>query len=363
MQHSTELPRMKFPFEVSYRELVDNLDLFIDAIFAALESDFLIMPKGEGFVEFPIFQDGYEHLKRATSGFADFAPERVIKAVVERPIALLVLRTMLGFTPPEWAHQTSMATGMDVTQGWIRTLDRRVRLEPTVPLRMSAPVRDRLAAVVRTACELLRGGPPETSPDKVHRLDKVDTKFGERSIRTVAEVGVSYPALLYERYLGRPFAAHRDSISELVGSHLEEPIETLLSGAGISYRKTRRAERVQGFDQAPDFICPDENNPKVVIEAKLAQDDGTARDKVTRVQHLASLSIEGRSPGNPRFEVIACIGGRGFRVRREDMRKLLLSTRGKVFTLQTLDRLVDYTGLSALRSRATGGANSDRRVL
>jgi hypothetical protein len=48
-------------------------------------------------------------------------------------------------------------------------------------------------------------------------------------------------------------------------------------------------------------------------------------------------------------EVIACIGGRGFGVRREDMRKLLRATRGKVFTLKTLDQLV---GCSRLREFA-----------
>ncbi|MDE2906385.1 MAG: hypothetical protein OXQ28_09915, partial [Acidobacteriota bacterium] len=53
----------------------------------------------------------------------------------------------------------------------------------------------------------------------------------------------------------------------------------------------------------------------------------------------------------PRFDVVACIGGRGFKVRREDMKKLLLSTRGRVFTLQNLDRLVDSTRLAEFRSR------------
>ena len=49
--------------------------------------------------------------------------------------------------------------------------------------------------------------------------------------------------------------------------------------------------------------------------------------------------------GTHKFEVVACIGGRGFGVRREDMRKLLLATRGKVFTLKTLDRLVGCSRL------------------
>ena len=102
----------------------------------------------------------------------------------------------------------------------------------------------------------------------------------------MATIGAPYAMLLYERFLGRPFAGHRDSVSELVGDGLENAIEEQLAKAGISFRKTRRAERFADFDQAPDFIVPSEFNPKVVIEAKLTEDDGTARDKVTRIQHL-----------------------------------------------------------------------------
>jgi hypothetical protein len=122
--------------------------------------------------------------------------------------------------------------------------------------------------------------------------------------------------------------------------------------SGVSYRKTKRAERVAAFDQAPDFIVPDEFNPVVAIEAKITEDDGTARDKVTRVQHLSSLSYKGvNKKGPPRLEVVACIGGRGFKVRREDMKKLLLATRGKVLTMHDLDRLIEYTQLHAFVTR------------
>ena len=171
------------------------------------------------------------------------------------------------------------------------------------------------------------------------------------SVRSTAQSGVPYSVLLYERLLGRPFAGHRDSVSELVGHVVENAIENQLASAGISYRKTKRADRLPGFDQVPDFVVPNEFNPQIVIEAKLTEDDGTARDKVTRIQHLATLSTEGRGDGEPKFEVIACIAGRGFGVRREDMKKLLLATRGKVFTLQNLPQLVDYTHLAAFRSQ------------
>ena len=170
-------------------------------------------------------------------------------------------------------------------------------------------------------------------------------------MRTLAQIAVPYAMLLYERFLGRPFAGHRDSVSELVGDGFENAIEEVLSPAGISFRKTKRAEKIDGFDQVPDFIIPSEFNPQVIIEAKITEDDGTARDKVTRIQHLAELSRGTAKNGKLGYEVIACIGGRGFGVRREDMKKMLLATRGKVFTVNTLDRLVECSRLKEFRSK------------
>ena len=232
----------------------------------------------------------------------------------------------------------------------MRSLDRKVRMAPKTPLSTNGVTRERLDALVETACHLLSTGVPEVENDQLHRLDKADTRRGLDSIRNLSCMGVPYAMLLYERFLGRPFAGHRDSVSELVGDSLESAIEDVLTAARISYRKTKRAERIEGFDQTPDFIIPSEFNPQVIIEAKITEDDGTARDKVTRIQHLGELSLAGRSLDNPKYEVIACIGGRGFGVRREDMKKMILSTRGKVFTMKTLDRLVAHTRLKKFSS-------------
>jgi hypothetical protein len=158
--------------------------------------------------------------------------------------------------------------------------------------------------------------------------------------------------LLYERFLGRPFAGHRDSVSELIGDGLESAIEDALVQAGITFRKTRRAERIAGFDQAPDFIIPDEFEPSVIIEAKLTEDDGTARDKATRILRLCDMSAERERNGGRRYEVIACLAGRGFGVRREDMRQMILKTNGKIFTPKTLDRLVDCSSLRNFRTKS-----------
>ena len=157
--------------------------------------------------------------------------------------------------------------------------------------------------------------------------------------------------LLYERFLGRPFAGHRDSVGDLIGDSLESAIEDVLSKSGISYRKTKRAESINGFDQTPDFIIPSEFNPQIIIEAKITEDDGTARDKATRIQHLGELSMEGQTEGHSKYEVVACIGGRGFGVRKGDMEKMLIATRGKVFTLKTMDQLVECTRLKEFKTK------------
>lgn len=344
---------MPFPFEADFAEIHGNLDCYVDAVFGSLESEFLVMPKGPGFVEFPVFEQSYETLKRGTRGFEEVTPATVLPVVYETPVALIVLRCILGLTPPEWAYLASDHTGTHIGQGAVRTLDRNIRMNPDKPLRASrlGLADQRIEALIATACVILQQGAPTVAPDRLHRMGKADTGSGLVGVRSMADLGAPYSMLLYERFLGRPFAGHRDSISELVGDLVENAIEDVLARAGISFRKTRRAERLPGFDQAPDFVIPNEFNPRVTIEAKLTEDDGTARDKVTRVQHLAELSMAGQPPDQPRFEVIACIAGRGFGVRREDMRKLILATRGKVFTLQNMDRLVDATGLREFRSR------------
>jgi len=329
-----------------------DIEPFVDAVFSCLSSDFLTMPKGAGFIDYSVFEQGYEALKKASFGFKKMDPDVVFDVICQIPISFIVLRSMLGFTPPEWAYMATEITGVIVDQGYVRTQDRNYRIAPLKPLSLKDGLnKQRLTALVQTACHLLQeGAPKDTHPDKIHRLDKADTKFGLNSLMPLAEMGVPYAMLLYERFLGRPFAGHRDSISDLVGNVLEGAIENELSKHGISNRKTKRAQKIPGFDQAPDFIIPDEFSPKIVIEAKITEDDGTARDKVTRVQHLGNLSMEGAFNGVPKFEVIACIAGRGFKVRREDMKKLILATKGKVFTYHNLDKLVEYTALKEFKT-------------
>lgn len=342
---------MRYSFEATQDEVLSAPESFVDAIFSSLASEFLVMPKGEGFLEYGKFVEGYEYLKRVTDGFRMFDPSKVLGAALESPVMLIVLRSMLGFTPPEWAYLASSRKVLEIPQGAARTLDREIRMNPTRPLKPGETTLARIRALVETACELIGECCPPVPPDKLHRFNKADSYEGITSVHQLANLGAPYAMLLYERFLGRPFAGHRDSVSELVGDGLESAIEDFLTRAGVTFRKTKRAERIAGFDQAPDFIIPDEFDPRVIIEAKLTEDDGTARDKATRVIRLCQMAEERARSGLQTYEVIACLAGRGFGVRREDMRQMIYHTRGKIFTAKTLDRLVDCSALSVFRTK------------
>ena len=340
---------MKQPFQASAVELSEQLEDYVDAVYASLESQFLVLPKGGNFVEYARFQEAYETLKRATKDFRAVDPAAVWDALLADSLTAVVLRCILGMTPPEWADLAASDSGLTITQNFARSLDGKVRSDRDYLARLSerkAGTLERVVAMVQTACRRIGAGVTERAPDTLHRLDKVDTAEGLDSVRRAADFHVPYAMLLYERLLGRPFASHRDSVSELIGDVMESAVEAELLARGVSFRKTKRAERVPGFDQAPDFITPDEYAPAVVIEAKITNDDGTARDKFTRIIHLVEQSKDCIAMGQPGFEVVACIDGRGFGIRREDMRRLLIALDGKVFTLATLGDLVAHTELA-----------------
>ncbi len=105
---------MKYPFEVPFEEVISNPEPYVTAVFSCLVSDFVTMPKGAGFVEYPVFEHGYEAIKKATSNFTEFTPDRIGSVVYDEPISLVVLRSILGFTPPEWAYIASQKTGVEV---------------------------------------------------------------------------------------------------------------------------------------------------------------------------------------------------------------------------------------------------------
>jgi hypothetical protein len=115
---------------------------------------------------------------------------------------------------------------------------------------------------------------------------------------------------LYERYLGRPFAYVQDALSEKKGGLLETRIELVLRKHGVPYHHTGTREQIPGFEQAPDFLLPDKEAPACVIESKLAEDGGTARDKAARIFKLGEICQ------NRGITLVAFIDGKGLVVSR-----------------------------------------------
>src|SRR5438132_13696128 len=114
-------------FDADYRDPAIAWDLLIDEVFGELKSSFIEMPRGEGFIDYPTFEKGYQTLKRCTDAFANVTTDTVLAAVRQTPIAFIVFRCILGFSPPEWAYVTTEMAGVAVDQGAARTIDRKIR--------------------------------------------------------------------------------------------------------------------------------------------------------------------------------------------------------------------------------------------
>lgn len=344
----------KRPYQLSEEDLDIHLDEMVEATFEDLTSQFMLLPRGASFVAFESFQAAYERLRIDTNGFATLSVERVWDALRANATAWIVLRSILGLSPPEWQDLANELNIGVIPNGWARTTDGRCKVDTTYFTEGAGRTdlnQSRATVMIQAAVDAITEGATEAPDGLVHRLEKIDTKEGLDSLTYVAQHHIPYSVLLYERYLGRPFASHRDSVSEMVGDVMESAIEAQLVAERIPFRKTGRAERVPGFEQAPDFFSPDELSPSVIIEAKITGDDGTARDKVSRVIRLAAMRDARIREGRPSFQVVACIDGRGFRVRKQDMRDLLTATQGKTFTANTLPDLVRWTDLALLRPR------------
>ncbi|GGK16624.1 hypothetical protein GCM10010124_06570 [Pilimelia terevasa] len=338
------------PYEVEPTDIPIHLRELVQSTFDDLTSQFMLLPRGASFLEYPEFRAGYEALRKHTDGFKVLDVDRCWSALRQNAIAGIVLRTIVGVTPPEWQDLAKEETDAQFPNNWARGLDKSMKTNPNyfgTRGGSSELTVGRVTSLLQAACNaLVEGAVDMTQDGMIHRLDKIDTREGLDSVRYVSQNHIPYGVLLYERYLGRPFASHRDGVSELVGDVMESAIEDLLSAARVPFRKTKRAERVPGFDQAPDFITPDEIDPTVIIEAKITGDDGTARDKVSRILRLAAMRDERERGGRSTFEVVACIDGRGFGVRRGDMGQMITATRGKVFTAHSLKDLIEHTRLS-----------------
>lgn len=95
------------PYQLTAPELAQRLDEMVAVTFADLTSQFMVLPRGDAFLTYETFRDAYETLRHATEGFAPLTPDSCWKALRDDARALIVLRTILGMSPPEWRDLTA----------------------------------------------------------------------------------------------------------------------------------------------------------------------------------------------------------------------------------------------------------------
>src|SRR5262245_44246454 len=91
----------RYPFQAPTSELEANIEGFVTSTVASLSSFYLELPRGENFLEFDPFRLAYEELRAATINFKSLDPAVVWEAVSRNGLVLVVLRCILGLTPPE----------------------------------------------------------------------------------------------------------------------------------------------------------------------------------------------------------------------------------------------------------------------
>ena len=309
------------------------------------------------------FDAAYKKLFSHTEGFTCVDLKSLVAALTESPEVLAPLRMILGFTYNELAVAVKLIDPDSSARG--DTLKKLERSPSTKVVGKSAEKRARLIEAVATTIMAVMDGSILQLPDSVHalfhsKLDKRDTRDGWSSVVDDSK-GVPYSALLYQRYVGGVWRQIQDAYSEIKGDNLlENPIAVLFDKAGVPYSRagsgTRGADRSAkdfGFSPGPDFVVPDDS-PAVIIESKVVEDGGTARDKASRIKNLADAA---KHRG-----VLACavVDGKGWRERLSALADVVIATEGRTYSLATLPQLLELPEIDALRGTSNpGGATRE----
>ena len=100
----------EIPFEVPYPAVASDPTPLSTRCLTACSPRFWFCPRGSGFVPYADFAQAYEALKRHTQGFTRMEPLCVMEAIQQDALSLVVLRTILGFSPPELAFVAAERT-------------------------------------------------------------------------------------------------------------------------------------------------------------------------------------------------------------------------------------------------------------
>lgn len=311
------------------------------------------------FYEAPHFYQAYEAADRLTQGFANVSEGEIVEILLDYPGTLLVFRTLLGLTKEEFAHSSLLAAApfdlVPLSASQVDSMDRMPTLQPSRPTTPTALARATRQATIasKTILAVMSGDLFGEAPPGLHsKQQKPDTAQGWDSVRQFASGGVPLKTFLHQRHYGGAFRQVLDATSSKRGDLIEDAVEALFVEHQISFVRTgshNQADIARRFEvhvtPAPDFVVfdPADDSLKAMLECKGTNNGGTARDKALRFARLKTESM--RLGGVP---LIAVLGGIGWTRINDALGPVLRDTDGRVFTLSTLNSMLEVSPFPGL---------------
>lgn len=285
------------------------------------------------------FRALYARTVELTGGLQEPTPELLAEVLRTFPPSLMVFRLVSGYQWEELADIVEIVRGVSMRKDLLQKVERgaAVLTEPGIEA-LAATLFDVIGGREMKLPETLDPGEYRT------RNTKVDTKEGWKSVAQAVKGPLDLGHVLYERYMGRPFAYVRDAGSRAKGRILEAAIAALFKAENIPFEAIED-NRLEGFSQAPDFVLPSRAKPVVLIEAKLSEDGGTSRDKAGRIEKLF------HEIGDRPIALVAVVDGKGFRRINDTLAPILRHTRGRTFFLGNLNQLAEVPDIARLKCR------------
>lgn len=323
------------------------------------------------FYETPHFYQAYDVAERMTQGFTQVAETELYETLLNYPGTLLVFRTLLGLSKEEFAH-SSLLVGApfglaQLSSSQIDSMERIPAIEAARPAGRAAAARATRQATIaaKTIVEVMNGDLFGEAPPGLHsKQQKPDTEQGWDSIRHFATAGVPLKMFLHQRHYGGAFRQVLDATSSKRGDLIEDAVESLFTTHQVSFVRTgshNQADIARRFEvhvtPAPDFVVfdPSDDSLKAMLECKGTNNGGTARDKALRFARLRAESV--RLGGVP---LIAVLGGIGWTRINDALGPVLRDTDGRVFTLSTLNSMLEVAPFPSLVGAAQARRQEDQ---
>lgn len=307
----------------------------------ALSPDFAYVHWREEY-ELDAVTEAYRAAHAATVGFTMVSVDDIAGTVGSWSPTTLVWRLLVGYTWVEFSA-ASEAVSVEADPGLTPISADRLRRLERGQGRPATPEEARTIAevTVRAVDGTLWPPVPDGRRTKQQRPDLAE---GWRSVRQFATGGVPLEVLLHQRMYGGAFRQLLDATSAIRGDSLEDALAAELDVHQVPYLRTgahNQAEIRSMFNitiqPAPDFVFHDAGGTlRAIMEAKLTNDGGTARDKAGR---FGSLRREcQRLGGVPLF---ALVDGLGWARAADALGPVIRDCDGRVFTRATMTDMFD----------------------